>query len=387
MRCYNRPMQRARVALNAHLLSGEAGYRKAGIHQYLYNTLACLPDVDRTLGYTVFAGAGHLPERTDWLVRRSRMRTAHPVMRIVWEQLVAPFELTHLQADLFHGMAFVLPLIWNGSSVVTIFDLSFIQYPERLTSLRRTYLTLFTRASVRRAKRIITISESSKAEIIRWLHVPESRIDVALPGVSDNFRPRDKSEILRCKSQFGFPDRFILYLGTLEPRKNLETLVRAYARLRHRGEVKLVLAGAVGWQTSSLWRIIENLDLHKDVVFPGYVAPEDLPALYSAAEIFVYPSVYEGFGLPVLEAMACGLPVVASNATSMPEVVGTAGLLVEPTELDNWVITLDRLLADIDLQAQLSRMGQARAIGFTWEKTAHSTVAAYNKILSHEKHQ
>ena len=237
---------RPHIALNAHLLSGEASYRSAGIHGYLYNTLAGLPEVDPQLAYTVLAGRGQLPSKTDWQVRHSHLPTQNPLVRILWEQFVAPIELAHLQPDLLHGMAFAVPLLWSGPSVVTIFDLSFLRYPEHLGRARRLYLQAATRISARSARRIIAISKSGRHEISTLLGVPENRIDVAVPGVSDQFRPLESSEVATFRAQLNLPDRFIFYLGTLEPRKNLDTLLRAYAALPQRGEVKLVLAGGKG---------------------------------------------------------------------------------------------------------------------------------------------
>jgi glycosyltransferase involved in cell wall biosynthesis len=372
------------VALNAHLLSGEASYRSAGIHGYIFNTLAYLPDVDSDLAYTVLAGIGMLPERQGWNVIRSRLPTRHPMVRILWEQCFAPWVLRRLSPDLLHGMAFATPLLWRGPSVVTIYDLSFLRYPQRLGYGRRLYLQWATRVSARRARRLITISESSKAEISALLGVDPQRVDVAVPGVAECFRPQPLAEVAKFRANQKLPARFILYLGTLEPRKNLDTLLRAYARLSQRSQVKLILAGARGWQTESLFALIESLGLGSDVVLPGYIPNQALPMWYNAADLFVYPSVYEGFGLPLLEAMACGTPVVASYATSLPEAVGPDGILLPPLDIDAWVESLARLLSLPALRSDLGLQGQARARGFSWENTARQTVASYRRALGGE---
>jgi glycosyltransferase involved in cell wall biosynthesis len=371
----------AHIALNAHLLSGEASYRSAGIHGYLYHTLACLPDVDPALRYTAFVDAGQPPVNERMRVLRSWLPTQNPLARIVWEQFAAPLELMRLRPDLLHGMAFAVPLLWSGPSVVTIFDLSFLRYPERLGRARRLYLSWATRISVRRARRVIAISESGKREISALLGVSESRIDVAVPGVSERFRPFDRSGIETFRRAHSLPDRFILYLGTIEPRKNLDTLLRAYASLPQRREVKLVLAGGQGWQTEQIFALMEQLSLKGDVLLPGFIPGDELPHWYNAAEVFAYPSLYEGFGIPVLEAMACGVPVVASDTTSLPEAVGLAGVLVPATSVEAWSDALASLLDHEVERADLAHRGQAHARNFTWHNTARQTVESYRRAL------
>ena len=383
---YNCPMSTpAHIALNAHLLSGEASYRSAGIHGYLFNTLAHLPQADPDLRYTVLVGSGRLPERVGWAVRRSALPTHSPPVRILWEQALSLPVLARLRPDLVHGMAFAVPLLWPGPSVVTIFDLSFLRYPERLTAGRRLYLRLITAASVRRARRVIAISESGKAEITRLLGVPAPRVDVALPGVSPHFRPLPRQEVEAFRARRGLPERIILYVGTLEPRKNLEMLIRAYARLPQRRTVKLALVGGKGWQFERIFALIEALGLEEDVLTPGYVPADELPMWYNSAEVFVYPSVYEGFGLPLLEAMACGLPVVASNTTSLPEAVGPDGLLLPPDDARAWTETLSGLLSDPAARSALAERGRQRARRFTWEQTARQVVASYRRALNRQE--
>ncbi len=374
-------LDRAHIALNAHLLSGEASYRSAGIHGYLFNTLAHLPDRDPELAYTVFVGPGHLPERSDWAVRRSRLPTHSPTLRILWEQCIAPLALEQIQPDLLHGMAFSTPLLWGGASLVTIYDLSFLHHPGHLGTGRRLYLGLIVRASARRARRVIAISESGKREIGSTLGIPLSRIDVATPGVGADFQPLPEAQVADFRVRNHLPDRFILCLGTLEPRKNLETLLRAYACIPQRDTVKLVLAGGVGWKTRQLFTLIGELDLERDVILPGYVPGDSLAMWYNSAEIFVYPSLYEGFGLPVLEAMACGTPVVASNTTSLPEAVGPGGILLPPMDVDAWASTLTKLLDRAVLCTELGARGREWAAHFTWEKTAQKTVESYRRAL------
>jgi glycosyltransferase involved in cell wall biosynthesis len=372
---------RAHIALNAHLLSGAASYRTAGIHGYLFNTLSHLPGIDPDLTYTLFVGRGRLPVSSKWAVRRSLLPTDNPAIRIAWEQVLAPFELARVQPDLVHGMAFAVPLLWRGPSVVTIFDLSFLRYPQRLSVGRRHYLRAVTNLSARRACRVIAISESGRSEICALLGISPDKVDVALPGVTQDFCPLPAGQVSSFRSKHHLPERFVLYLGTIEPRKNLDTLLRAYAQLPERKEVKLILAGGKGWQSERVDALIDELDLARDVITTGYVSNDKLPLWYNASEVFVYPSVYEGFGMPVLEAMACGRPTVASNSSSLPEVVGPSGILVPPTDIAAWGDALSILLTDPALRADLSARGKERARQFTWENTARATVDAYHKAL------
>lgn len=380
--CYNGDMcARAHIALNAHLLSGAASYRTAGIHGYLFNTLSRLPGVDPDLAYTVFVGKGQLPVSSKWAVRRSFLSTENPAIRIVWEQLLAPLELAQVNPDLVHGMAFAVPFLWRGPSIVTIFDLSFLRYPQRLSLRRRYYLRMITRISASHARRVIAISESGRSEICALLGILPGKVDVALPGVAPEFRPLPVLQVNSLRNKYRLPERFILYVGTIEPRKNLDTLLRAYAQIPGSREVKLVLAGGKGWQSEQLSALIQELGLAQDVIIAGYVSNNELPLWYNASEVFVYPSIYEGFGMPVLEAMACGRPVVVSDSSSLPEVVGSSGILVSPTDTAGWAEALSTLLADSALRADFSARGRERARHFTWESTARATVEAYHKVL------
>jgi glycosyltransferase involved in cell wall biosynthesis len=233
---------------------------------------------------------------------------------------------------------------------------------------------------------VIAISHSGKEELAAAFGLDPARIDVAQPGVGEAFGPVPPDEVRAFRAERGLPERFILYLGTIEPRKNLEILLRAYARLPQRADgVGLVIAGGRGWLYERVFALIEQLGLADQVTVPGYVAGESLPMWYNAATVFAYPSLYEGFGLPVVEAMACGTPVVASDSTSLPEAVGAdgaeGGLLVPPADVEAWVGALSRLLDDASLREELAERGQAQASRFTWQATAQRIAASYRRAL------
>lgn len=369
------------IGINAHLLSGQAGYRRAGIHGYILNTLAHLPDADPELRYTVFVGEGDPPPHARMAIRRSRLPTGHPVARILWEQVALPGQASGL--DLVHGMAFAAPLLTGRPSVVTVYDLSFLRYPQRLPAARRLYLRTVTGVSCRRARRVIAISRSTAGDVHRLLSVPRERIDVALPGVGEGFRPLPAQEVAAFRERQGLPERFLLCLGTLEPRKNLPVLLEAYARLPEatRRGAPLVLVGGKGWGWETLQATIAGLGLGDSVRLEGYAADEALPLWYNAATALAYPSVYEGWGLPVVEAMACGTPVLVSDASSLPEAVGEAGLRLPPHDVAAWAAGLHRALEDATWRQQAAERGLARAATFTWQETARSHAQCYRRAL------
>lgn len=377
-------VMRCHISLNAHLLSAQAGYRSAGISGYIYNLLRALPDADPDFFYTVFAGPQATPPVHERVaVRRAAWNTESPLRRILWEQIAQPLALRRLRPDLAHGLAFVLPLLSRRPSVVTVYDLSFVHYPHLLPVARRWYLRLFARWSCGRARRVIAISHSTARDLAQTFGLTPQRIDVAAPGVGEQFRPLPRAEIDAFRARKGLPNRFLLFVGTLEPRKNLPMLLRAYAQLpaRQRQAVPLVLAGGRGWMDGAIHATIAAHDLASSVLLPGYLPADELPWWYNAAEALVYPSVYEGFGLPVLEALACGTPALVSDVSSLPEAVGDGGLRLPPDEVSAWTEALGHVLDDATWRAQASARGLAHAARFTWTQTAAQTVASYRRAL------
>jgi glycosyltransferase involved in cell wall biosynthesis len=373
-----------RITLNAQKLSFSQAYHSGGISRYIYELLRNLRRLEVSHHFTAFApDATEDPELAS--TERFRLITAgasaeRPVQRILWEQLILPCRLAG-HSDLHHGLAFALPAGWPGRSVVTIFDLSFLRYPKMLNRGNRIYLSLSTRLAARRANRILTISEHCRREVINLLQVPAARVAVTHCAADRRFKPLPTAEIDAFRRQKRLPDRFILYLGTLEPRKNVSALVRAYARLRDArpDTPPLVLAGARGWLFEDIFRTIERLGLERQVLLPGFVPSDEQPLWYNAAAVFAYPSLYEGFGLPPLEAMACGTPVVVANATALPEVVGQAGVLVDPANDAALADALDSILTDDDLAASLRQAGLAQAARFSWDRLARETLAVYEE--------
>jgi glycosyltransferase involved in cell wall biosynthesis len=369
------------IGLNAHLLSGRAGYRSAGIHGYIYHTLAHLQaEAPGDWRFTVMVGKGNSAPFDGLTMRRAALDTESPLRRILWEQAIQPWQLAEF--DLYHALAFVSPLILRKPSVVTVYDLSFLHYPQVLSTSRRLYLRLFTALSCRRARRVIAISHSTAQDLTASLGIPADKIDVAAPGYdTEVYKPLPPEQITAFKQKNKLPERFWLFLGTLEPRKNLTTLIEAYAALPKSERLPLILAGGKGWLYDAIFAAVDRYNLVNEVVFPGYLPVEDLAFWYNSAEVFVYPSVFEGFGLPVLEAMACGTPVILSDASSLPEVAGEAGMRLPPHDIPAWTNALRRAYQDADWRAEARRQGLIEAGRYRWSQTARATIESYQKAL------
>ncbi len=369
------------VAINAHLLSGQDTYRSAGVHQYILHLLRHLGDVEDHIRFSALLGAEAPRPASDLHLLRSRWRTHRPPVRVLWEQLVQPQVLRHIEADLVHGPVFIGPLIAPCPVVVTIHDLSFIRFPHLFRPANRLYLTFLTRRCARRARRLIAVSHHAASEAVRLLGVPRENIDVVYHGVDPAFRPLPADEVAAFRTHRHLPEHFVLFVGTLEPRKNLARLIQAFS-LINPGPVKLVLAGGPGWLNQDLFAKVEELGLSDAVIFAGYVRSEELPLWYNAATAFAYPSLYEGFGMPVTEAQACGTPVLTSRSSSLPEAAGDAALFVDPQDVEEIAAGLERLLIDDTLRESLRTRGIAHARTFTWSHTARQTTQVYRRALA-----
>lgn len=368
------------IAINAHLLSGKDSYRSAGVHQYILHLLRYLGEGEGRARFTVLLRA-HAPTLSWCTSYRSPWPTHNPGVRVLWEQTVQPIVLRRIKADLVHAPVFVGPLIAPCPMVITIHDLSFIRFPQLFPSVNRLYLRIMTQLSARRARRLIAVSEHAASESVCLLDVPRDRIDVVYHGVDPRFRPLPPDQVAAFRDQHSLPERFVLFVGTLEPRKNLVRLVEAFARVRD-GQTKLVLVGGKGWLYDDLFAQVESLGLNEEVIFAGYVRSEELPLWYNAASALAYPSLYEGFGLPVLEAQACGTPVLTSNVSSLPEAGGEAALLVPPRDVAAIAEALNRLLMEAALRDELRERGLAHAEAFSWPSTARETVRVYRRALA-----
>jgi glycosyltransferase involved in cell wall biosynthesis len=307
-------------------------------------------------------------------------RRVMPFPRL-WTHLRLSWEMLRRPPDLLFVPAHVLPPVRPRRTIVTVHDLGYRRFPQAHRTPDRLYLELSTRWNARVATRVLADSQATKADLTRAYGTPPDKIHVVYPGIDPALRRvDDPAAIAAVKAKHSIAADYILYVGTLHPRKNLTRLVDAFARLQSPG-LQLVLAGKKGWRYDEIFARVQAHGLTDRVLFPGYVPDADLPALLSGARLFAFPSLYEGFGFPVLEAMRCGVPVVCADTSSLPEVAGDAALLVDPLDTEALAGALARLLADGSLRARLIARGRAQARRFSWDRAARQVLAVVEELL------
>jgi glycosyltransferase involved in cell wall biosynthesis len=286
--------------------------------------------------------------------------------------------------DIFHNPSQVITAFkFSQKYIITIYDITPNLYPETHTDIITFVHRYLLPKALKTSDKVITISHHTKNDIIKHFKIPENKIKVIHLAANENYKPLNEKEIINIKQKYNLNYSFILYVGTLEPRKNIPTLLKALYKLKKQGiKHKLAITGKKGWKYKSIFETIEKLNLQKDVIFTGYVPDEDLPALYNAADLFVYPSLYEGFGLPPLEAMQCGTPVITSNTSSLPEVVGDAGIMVNPYDVDELANNMYGVLTNDGLREELSKKGLERAKLFSWKKCAEEHLKVYEEVYN-----
>lgn len=361
---------------------------RAGAGNYIFNLVQALAKIDQDNQYVVFAKPEHIAEfsidQPNFHLLAVHIVQRRP-LRLLWEQFVLPELVQRYQVEVLHSPHYTTPIFNSSHSVVTVCDMTFFLYPKMHGIMKRVFFQQMMQISSKRADRIIAISESTGKDLLHLLGVTPDKIHTVLLAADDNFRPiGDCVKVGKICRRYGLqPGEFFLYVGTLEPRKNVPALLHAYKDLLDSGiQERLVIVGKKGWMFENIFATMQILGLENKVIFTGYVPDEDLPYLYNGARLFVYPSLYEGFGLPVLEAMACGTPVVTSNVSSMPEIVGDAGLLVNPHEHSQLAQAIECLIMDDDLHQSLKERGLERAAQFSWEKTAQETLKIYSQVCA-----
>lgn len=302
------------------------------------------------------------------------------VARYLWEQTLLPLQARGQGLDLLHSLGYVQPFRAPCPSVVTIHDLNFHNLARWMPYEKRAVLRFFVTRSARRAAHIITVSEFSKQQIVEILEIPEDKVTVTYNAVKQRVRQAQPFETV-CE-QYGVHRPYILALSSLSPHKNMASLIKAFAILRQKGfrELQLVVAGHPPRDKRSLELLVQDHRLLDAVIFTGYVGDDILPTLYGHAEAFVFPSLYEGFGIPVLEAFLYGAPVACSNAAALPEIAGDAACYFDPTNVEEMADVISRLLCDQDLRKSLIRKGKERVAQFTWEETARKTLEVYRQV-------
>ena len=363
-----------------------AVHRRAGLGRYaesLVNALAPLLPNDLAFFYNRERGI-HKLDNLAYLPSRTVSLGNKPWRMLIWLAQLSriPFNRLIPDAKLFHATEHLLMPLRSIPTILTIHDLIFRKMPEHHKPLNRWYLNLSLPLFSRRADHIIVVSEATRSDVIQAYGISEDKISVIPEAAAPRFTPQPAEMIQAVRQRYQLPDQYLLYVGTIEPRKNLLRLLKAWEKLYKTSEVPpLVIVGSRGWLAEDFFNALENSPFRNDALLTGYVRDEDLPALYSAATAFVFPSLYEGFGLPPLEAMACGTPVVCSNTSSLPEVVGDAALLCNPTDVLALTDALKRIVNDTELQQTLRERGLKQAAKYSWERTAKETLAIYNRVL------
>lgn len=366
-----------------------AVWQGAGIGRYTRELIQAAVRLDQGLRYTLFYAAGGLPAASPHLADLRALCATYPNVRarpipltpraltILWQRLRLPLPAEALvgKADLLHAPDFVLPST-RARTLLTVHDLTFLVRPECAEAGLRRYLTRAVPRALRRADLVLVDSQATADDLARLLGVAGPRVRLVYPGVDPRFRPLAAAEVEPVRAALGLPEQFLLFVGTLEPRKNLVRLIEAFARLSEPG-LSLLIAGRKGWLYEEVFAAAERLDPGGRVHFLDFVDDRYLPALYNLARAFVYPSLYEGFGLPVLEALACGTPVVTADVSSLPEVAGEAAVLVDPQDVG---AIAEGIRLALDRHQRLRAAGPTQARRFGWPAAARQLLACYDAL-------
>jgi glycosyltransferase involved in cell wall biosynthesis len=367
-----------RIGIDAHRI----GTRSTGSQTYVYNLLKHLALLEsHGEEYAVYLEPAQRIEELEShpSFRTRTIWTSSAPLRYAW---FYPLEGWRKRFDVFHAQ-YSLPPLLRGRSVLTVFDLAYERFPQFFRRKIRTQMKFMIRESCRRADHIITISESSKRDLIEIYKIDPKRITVTYPGAMDSCRPMGLGLVWdRLRDAYNLDSPYILYVGNLEPRKNLSRLLEAYAELRRRERInhKLVIVGQKDWLYHEVFETIRIRSLENDVAFTGYIPADDLPAFYNGASVMVYPSIFEGFGLPVVEAMACGTPVITSTGSSLEEIAKDAALLVDPFSVSSISTAIEKVVNSLELQKQLRQAGLTRVSQFSYRNMAEQTRSVYQQV-------
>lgn len=366
-----------KIAIDAHML----GHRETGNETHIRELLSALADLETQDEFYILLEPGQsapVPARENW--HSLTLPSRSPFRRLLYD---LPRLARQYRFDVLH-VTYNAPFFSPCPFVVTVHDVSYVRHPEFFSLRDRLVLSALVPRSVRAAHRVFTVTEFAKRELGAVYHVPPGKIDVTPNAASENFSQEvDRARLQAVRTKYGTSPDYILAVGNLQPRKNLTRLIRAYARAvqSHNLAHKLVLVGQPQWKASEVLRAVEEQGLRNRVILTGFVPDDELRLLYNAATVFVYPSLYEGFGLPVLEAMACGTPVIASNTSALPEIAGDAARLVDPRDVDELARALVEMLSDTALRETFTQKGLAHVKTFSWQATARRVWEAYHSVL------
>jgi glycosyltransferase involved in cell wall biosynthesis len=357
-----------------------SGHQKSstGIGNYIYNLIENLPIQPNDL-YIIRHPLGYdynIPNQiVPWAPKFSNA--------MLWSWFTYIQKNMFKDLDIIHTPTLCLfPKKPHENYILTVNDVIFKLFPEHCTHEVIQYTNLFFKRNIAFADKIIAISNTTKQDLIDIYKIPESKIEVIYLAASEKFKPLKEKEIFQIKEKYNLFKPFVLYVGTIEPRKNIPTLLHAFSKcLKKVRDVELILAGGLGWNYDEVFNTVKILNISDKVRFLGYIPDEDLPAIYNAAKVFVFPSYYEGFGLPPLEAMQCGTPVITSNVSSLPEVVGKDGMMIDPSDENGFCRMLIKILTDDEYYQYQKEYGKERSKLFSWKKTAEKTYTTYKDVI------
>ena len=390
-----------KIAFDWSLVPGE----RAGIGQYSYNLAYALSRVDKVNEYIFYVlmtassrasikDGSIAPPPGNFHVEHLTIPFPYHLFRYIkvpgMGATFKEYMLGNIDADIFHNNTFCVPRFRDKKKkvVVTVYDLSVLTNPECHKKMNIKHCLGGIRDAIKYADAIIAISEHTKSDLINYLNAPEDLITVThLAAGPEYHEVRDPAALAFVRARYSLPENYVLFVGSLEPRKNIKTLLKAYSVVpaRLRKDFPLVIAGAKGWLNSDIPSLVEGLGMKESVRFTGYIDGHDISAVYSGASVFAYPSLYEGFGLPILEAMSCGAPVITSNTSSMPEVAGDAARLVDPLDTEELADALETVLDNENLRVEMKKKGLVRAASFSWDRCARETLEVYGKVAASPK--
>ena len=388
---------------------------RTGIEEYVLNLLPRLLPLDKKIKYKLFYNAFKKVKLDySWLklpnVKLEEFRFPNRFLDFFTQTLKNPTIDKFLgKIDIFFSPHFLpISLSKKCKRVITFHDLSFEHHPQFFSSSRKIWHFLtFPKKQAMKADKIIADSQSTKEDLVKIYRIDPTKVEVVYLGISQDFKPINKNnhQFEKVKKKYNLPQNFILYFGTIEPRKNLILVIRAFENLKDKfttpvletiwkgfegvvigkklnklDNLKLVIAGARGWLYKDIFKIVENSKYKKDIIFAGFIEDKDKPYLYNLADVFVYPSFFEGFGFPPLEAMACGIPTIVSNTSSLPEVVGNGAIMADPYSIDELSFAIRKVLEDRDLRENLVKEGLKQVKKFYWEKTAEKVLKIFKEL-------
>ncbi len=361
---------------------------KVGVGVYASNLLAKISQLDQKNNYYVLMQddedlASAIKNNKNFKIIKVKSQFFRKfILRCFLEHIYIPYLAIKYKITLIHSLHYSFPVLAFTKKVVTVHDLTFFKFPESHTFIKRHYFRSFIYLAAFFADKIITDSNSTSMDFLQRFKINSQRIKTIYLGKDELFKPNlDESKIEAVKSKYNITKDYFLFLGTIEPRKNIKNLILAFDKLlKENNNYQLVIAGKKGWDYEGIFSLVEELHLGSKVIFTGFIDEKDKPYLICGAKIFIYPSIYEGFGIPVLEALACGVPTITSNISSLPEVAGNAAMLINPLNMEELYSSIKKLLNDDGIYTQLRHHSIEQARKFSWEKTAQETIGVYNSL-------